>query len=36
MTDRPYAERKDAWKTDLLAVLIIFAFAAVALLTFLR
>lgn len=31
-----YDERKDAWKTDLLAVLLIFAFATVATLTFLR
>jgi hypothetical protein len=31
-----YAERNDAWKTDLLAVLLIFAFAVVAMLTFLR
>jgi hypothetical protein len=31
-----YGEPKDAWKTDLLAVLLIFAFAVVAVLTFLR
>jgi hypothetical protein len=29
-------EPKDAWKTDLLAMLLIFAFAAAAMLTFLR
>ena len=29
-----YAEPKDAWKTDLLAVCLIFAFATVAVLTF--
>jgi hypothetical protein len=31
-----YAEPKDAWKTDLLAVIFIFAFTTVAMLTFLR
>jgi hypothetical protein len=31
-----YGEPKGAWKTDLLAVLLIFAFAVVAVLTFLR
>jgi hypothetical protein len=31
-----YAERDDAWKTSLLTVLLIFAFATVAVLTFLR
>jgi hypothetical protein len=33
---RDYGEFKGAWKTDLLAVLLIFAFAVVAVLTFLR
>jgi hypothetical protein len=31
-----YGELKGTWKTDLLAVLLIFAFAVVAVLTFLR
>ena len=31
-----YGEPKDAWKTDLLAVFLIFAFAGGAVLTFLR
>jgi hypothetical protein len=31
-----YSEAKGAWKTDLLAVLLILAFAVVAVLTFLR
>ena len=31
-----YTEPEGAWKADLLAVLLIFAFAIVALLTFLR
>jgi hypothetical protein len=31
-----YGEPKNAWKADLLAILLIFAFAILALLTFLR
>jgi hypothetical protein len=31
-----YGEPKGAWKTDLLAVLLIFAFAVIAMITFLR
>jgi hypothetical protein len=31
-----YGEPKGAWKTDLLAVVLIFAFAVVPVLTFLR
>jgi hypothetical protein len=31
-----YTEPKNAWKTDLLAVFLIFAFATVAMLTFIR
>jgi hypothetical protein len=31
-----YGETKGAWKTDLLAVFLIFAFAVIALVTFLR
>jgi hypothetical protein len=31
-----YGEPRGAWKTDLLAVLLLFAFAVIAVLTFLR
>lgn len=36
MKNPDYGEPKNAWKTDLLAVLLILIFAVVAVLTFLR
>jgi hypothetical protein len=36
MKSPDYSEPKDAWKTDLLAMLLIAVFAGVAVLTFLR